>query len=109
MTASTDIGVSTCLPDGSDLVRKCVDLLTSEDVDVVLTAAQDNGHHPWRGKRLRGDGLLEPLVELPDGASTNRQGLEAAYFLDGRVVVWRKDKMATPIVGEGVKVICVRA
>ena len=61
----------------------CIDLLISDPkASAAVPVAEDMDHHPFRAKRVDKSGYLDSFIRFPAGpVSTNRQDLEACYFL----------------------------
>ena len=64
-------------------IDACIGLLISDPkASAAVPVAEDMDHHPFRAKRVDKSGYLDSFVRFPKGpVSTNRQDLEACYFL----------------------------
>lgn len=79
------------------LVDECIRLLQSDSsADSVVTGYVDHSVHPFRTRKKMPDGTLEPWMEIPEGASSNRQSLEPCFILDGAVRVMRVQSCFPP-------------
>lgn len=57
-------------------------IINDKTIDSVVPVYQEQNHHPYRAKKINHSGFLEPYFDF-DGidVSTNRQELDANYFL----------------------------
>ena len=56
-------------------------ILDNPEISAACPVEKDQDHHPFRAKRLRNDGCLEPFFDFAGQAvSTNRQDLCDCYF-----------------------------
>lgn len=64
-------------------IDDCISIILSdESLSSVVPVYNEQNHHPYRCKRINRNGFLEPFVDLNNKfISTNRQELEACYFL----------------------------
>lgn len=66
----------------SEWIRESIQaILDNPNISAACPVEKDQDHHPYRAKRLRADGCLEPFFDF-DGktVSTNRQDLSECYF-----------------------------
>lgn len=70
------------------VIDQCYQMVTDGGMDSAITGRIDNDHHPWRVKQVV-DGELFPWMEIPEGASTNRQQLPPCFIADH--AVWALD------------------
>lgn len=63
-------------------IQESIDLLlANQKLSAVCPVERDQDHHPFRAKRLREDGCLEPYFDFSgQGVSTNRQDLCENYY-----------------------------
>lgn len=59
------------------------------EADSCVSGYIDHSVHPYRTKRIEQDGTLSPWLDIPEGTTTNRQGLAPCFILDGAVRVMR--------------------
>lgn len=59
------------------------------EIDSCVSGYVDHSVHPYRTKRIEQDGTLSPWLDIPEGTTTNRQGLAPCFILDGAVRVMR--------------------
>ncbi len=83
--------VATIKPEWIDA---CIEMLIEDPtLSSVVTAHQNQDNHPFRAKRLNKDGLLESFFDnRGKKISSNRQDLDACYFLDHSIWVLRVTK-----------------
>ena len=66
----------------SSQIKDCIDLLNEdESISTVAPVIQNNDHHPFRAKRIREDGFIDPCTLAGHQIASNRQQLEPNYFL----------------------------
>ena len=67
----------------AEWIDKCVDeILADPTLSSVVPVVSDLDHHPFRAKRRREDGLLEPFFDFGDKIiSGNRQQIGECFFL----------------------------
>ncbi len=67
----------------SEWIEKGInDILNDSSISAEVPVYQEQDHHPYRAKRLNKEGSLEAFFDFADKEiSTNRQELEACYFL----------------------------
>ena len=75
--------MANCATIKSSQIKDCIDLLNEdESISTVAPVIQNNDHHPFRAKRIREDGFIDPFVPLAGHQiASNRQQLEPNYFL----------------------------
>ena len=83
---TTDILVvllGNCATIKTEWIDSCIELIKNNDgISAVVPVLQDNDHHPYRAKRKNKNGFLEPFFDFNgQNISTNRQDLDACYFL----------------------------
>ena len=63
-------------------IQESIDvLIADQSLSAVCPVEKDQDHHPYRAKRLRADGCLEPYFDFSGGeVSTNRQDLCENYY-----------------------------
>ena len=60
-------------------------LLDDPSLDAAVTVREWGDHHPSRAKTPDAEGLLRPILELPEGVTTTRQLLEETFYLDHQI------------------------
>lgn len=67
----------------AEWIKQSIDMIVEDPtISSVVPVFQDQDHHPYRAKRLNGDGSLEPFFDFSGTeVSTNRQDLEPCFFL----------------------------
>ena len=66
------------------VVDECISLLEADpEADSCVTGYIDRAVHPIRTRRIDDAGCLQPWLDTPPGASSNRQALDACFILDG--------------------------
>jgi len=57
-------------------------IVDNDSISAVVPVHQEQDHHPYRAKKLNKNGMLEPFFDFKNiEVSTNRQELEASFFL----------------------------
>lgn len=86
-----------CVIHRDGLVDACITVMDEHpEADSCVTGFIDLSVHPYRTKRIDGDGYLHPWLEIPEGTSTNRQALAPCFVLDGAARVLRVDRCFPP-------------
>lgn len=86
-----------CAVHREGLVDECISLMDEHlEADSCVTGFIDHSVHPFRTKRIDGEGYLHPWLEIPEGTSTNRQALGPCFVLDGAARVLRVDRCFPP-------------
>lgn len=67
----------------TEWIDGCIkEMLKDRRLSAVVPVSKDLDHHPFRAKKINGQGLLEPFFDFgKNKISTNRQDLEPSYFL----------------------------
>lgn len=73
-----------CATHREGVIDECHELVTEGGMDSAITGLIDNDHHPWRVKQVV-NGELYSWMDIPDGASTNRQQLPSCFIPDHAV------------------------
>lgn len=73
----------------TEWIDSCIEiLLLDPSLSSVIPAHEASEYHPFRAKKLKPDGLLEPFFDFPDNrVSANRQDLPKCYFFDHSIWV----------------------
>jgi len=85
------IMMANCATTKSHQIEDCINLIKKDkSLSAVVPVIQNNDHHPFRAKRIREDGLIDPFVPLQGhDIAPNRQQLEPNYFLSHSFYVLR--------------------
>lgn len=67
----------------TEWIDQCIEhLLEDKEATASVPVYKDSDHHPFRAKKVNAEGYLEPFFDFRGKEiSTNRQDLEASYFL----------------------------
>ncbi len=64
----------------SKWINDCINILIKSKATAVVPVVKDNDKHPFRAKKKQ-NGILLPFFNSKKKVSSNRQDLEASYFL----------------------------
>ena len=79
------------------LVDECIEVLEQDNsVDACVSGRIDNSVHPFRSRQVTPESCLAPWLEVPDGTSSNRQGLTSCFVLDGAARALRVERCFPP-------------
>ena len=71
-------------------VQSALNKLTRTKADSVISVARVYDRHPVRIKRIKGNRLFDFTKEFPEGESSRRQDLEAAYVRNGAIYAMKR-------------------
>ena len=75
-------------PEGK--IDACLQALRDDPaLDTAVTVHEWGDHHPTRAKTLNPDGLLVPIIQMPEHVTTTRQLLGSTLYLDHQVWAFR--------------------
>jgi len=82
-------------PEGK--IDACLQALRDDPtLDTAVTVHEWGDHHPTRAKTLNADGLLVPIIAMPERVTTTRQLLGTTLYLDHQVWAFRIRDYALP-------------
>ncbi len=78
----------------TEWIDACIELVLADpEVSAAVPVHENLDNHPFRAKRINKEGFLEPFFDFSGKKiSTNRQDLEASYFLDHSVWILNLSK-----------------
>lgn len=79
------------------IIDDCIDqLLEDESLSAVVPSHDKSEYHPYRGKRLSGEGLMQPFVQDAGQVSANRQDLPVCLYFDHSIWALRASAIRDP-------------
>ncbi|WP_313349534.1 cytidylyltransferase domain-containing protein [Paracoccus sp. (in: a-proteobacteria)] len=79
------------------IIDDCIDqLIEDPSLSAVVPSHDQAEYHPYRGKRLSAEGLMQPFVETTDQVSANRQELPVCLFFDHSIWALRVEAIRDP-------------
>lgn len=75
--------MANCATFESYQIEECLNILNKDpSISTVAPVIKNNDHHPFRAKKINGDGFLDTFIPLHGNKiASNRQQLESNYFL----------------------------
>src|SRR5262249_16621956 len=74
-------------------------LLDDPTLDTAVTVHEWGDHHPTRAKTVDAQGLLVPIIPMPEHVTTTRQLLGTTVYLDHQVWAFRIRDYVLPATG----------